>query len=425
MEAVAIRHNSHLLWWAGRLAISALILAACAAPATLAPTPTPTVLPPTATAIPPTAVPSTSTPAGPVAARATSIRFDTPLFGLAVDADGNLYLSTCTFGTGSGQIFKVDRYGLLSVFAGTDVPGFSGDGGPARSAQFQCVTGLAFDHQGNLNFADNYRIRRIDHNGIITTVAGSGPVMDPTGNIARPIPAGDGGPATSALLDAGDIAFDLADNLYFNDQGNGRIRKVDKQGIITTVAGTSADGFSGDGGPAAAAQLMLSFAGPSDVFVPLPAGLAADALGQIYIADSGNGRVRKIDQQGVITTIAGADGPVVSGDGGLATAAVLAAPVNLAFDAAGNLYVGDAASASRKDYRIRKVDQKGILTTVVGTGHFGFSGDGGPVTAADITTPGAMILDGQGNLYFIDFGNQRVRKVDTKGIITTVAGGAP
>jgi sugar lactone lactonase YvrE len=148
-----------------------------------------------------------------------------------------------------------------------------------------------------------------------------------------------------------------------------------------------------------------------------------DAGGNLYIADGENNRVRKVDKQGVITTFAGNGGPVVAGDGGPATDATLSSPAALAFDAAGNLYIAATDSTYIFDTRIRKVDKNGIITTVVGTGVPGFSGDGGAATSATIRSPGAIAFDRDGNLYLTDTFNARIRKVDGNGIITTVAGG--
>ena len=413
----------------GLLLSLAVGLSACSAP-----TP-PTAAPPTAapttaaapTSAPPTAAPATATPLPPTAAAtalstpastatvvnppmpATSAHLRHPGF-LAFDAAGNLYISHCT--PDLPQLFKVDPSGMLTVYAGIEGGGFFGDGGPALTAGLYCAMGLAFDRAGNLFVTDfvNNRIRRIDQNGIITTVVGTG-----GGD------SGDGGPALSAQLQqpAG-IVFDSAGNYYFADTGNNRIRKVDQQGIITTLAGDGTSGFSGDGGPATAAQFDL-FTGDD----PASTGLAFDAQGNLYVADLLNNRVRKINKAGIITTIAGADGSAVSGDGDPATAAVLSRPTGLAFDAEGNLYVSTSPSTALPDARVRKIDKKGIITTVAGTGAPGSSGDDGPATAATLTFPWGLAFDTAGNLYIADGGAGRVRRVDKKGVITTVVGGLP
>ena len=410
---MAFKHHS--FWtWAGRLAISALALAACAAPATLAPTLTPTP-PATATALPPTAAAATnptSTAVLNAPVRATSVSLNIPQ-DIAFDAEGNWYISEWV-GGGNSRIDKVDAFGLLTRYAGTGGVGFSADGVAAPSADLACVSGLAFDPGGNLNFTDgcNHRVRRIDKHGIITTVAGSGPTCCDGGS---PGFSGDGGPATSARLwGPTDITFDRDGNLYISDTGNNRIRKVDRQGIITTVAGNGTRGFAGDGGPATAANL--------DLF-GYSASMGVDAAGNVYVAENQNGRVRKIDPQGIITTIAGNGGPTVSGDGGLATAAALPGLTGLAVDAEGNLFVCSWATSESFDARVRKIDRRGIITTVVGTGALNFSGDGRPALSATLSGCQGIALDAHGNLFIAD--KVRVRKVDIKGIITTVAGGAP
>ena len=265
---------------------------------------------------------------------------------------------------------------------------------------------MALDGSGNLYIADtdNNRIRKVSATGVITTVAGT----------ATAGFSGDGAAATAAQLSIPtDVALDGAGNLYIVDNNNHRIRKVDSAGVITTVAGTgTADtqgrirgGFSGDGGAATAAQLAY------------PRKVALDGAGNLYIADSGNDRIRKVSATGVITTVAGTGMAGFSGDGGAATAAQLYSPYGVALDGAGNLYFAD-----NRNERIRKVDSAGVITTVAGTGIYGFSGDGGAATAAQLNSPYGVALDGSGNLYIADTSNQRIRKVDSAGVITTVAG---
>ena len=412
-------HHSRLAL-AGRLALCALTLGACAAP-TAAPalTATPTVVPPTATALPPTvAATPESTPANQVAVAATSYPLDGPV-GVAFDADGNLYVSECGSSNANHKIFKVDRTGQLTVFAGSDLAGFSGDGGPAPGAQFACPQGLGFDRDGNLYVADlfNHRIRRIDRNGIVSTVAGSGPAD--TGGFA-----GDGGRADSARLDfPTDVAFGRDGNLYIADAGNNRVRKVDQQGIISTVAGSgNIPGYSGDGGPATAAELATSSTGNGSN-TSINMGIAIDAEGNLYITDPFNYRIRKVDQQGIITTVAGNGHAGTSGDSGPATAASITFASFLAFDNQGNLFFSEGPAAGIYTHHIRKVDKNGIITTGAGAGDQGFSGDGGPAVLAALFYPLGIDFDQAGNLYVVDNGNNRVRKVDENGIITTVAGG--
>lgn len=276
---------------------------------------------------------------------------------------------------------------------------FNGDGIPATQAFIDYPYKILLDAQGNILFSDryHYRVRKIDSNGIISTVAGQGP-----DEVEEQTPNGDGVPATQTNVFAHGIALDAQGNLYIVDFN--RVRKVDQQGIITTIAGIrGAEGFSGDGGPATSAQLY----DPEDV--------AIDAQGNIYISDSGNHRIRKIDPNGIITTIAGTGEQGYGGDGGPATQAILFGPGYLQLDAQGNLYLSDLN-------RIRKIDRQGIITTVVGSGPDGFSGDGGPATQAKIHSPQGMAFDQQGNMFFGDRSNKRVRKVDAQGIITTVVG---
>ena len=231
--------------------------------------------------------------------------------------------------------------------------------------------------------------------------------------------SGDGGLATSAALyDPSGVAIDLFGNVYFGDArfgaGINRIRKVNISGIISTVVDTSGYvAFTGDGGPAVSAN--INFYGNNG----LGHGIATDVSGNYYIADEMNGRIRKIDSNGIITTIAGTGVGCYSGDGGPAISASLCYPVGVAVDAQGNVYIAD-----RTNCRIRKVDISGIITTIAGTGSFGFSGDGGPATSAQISYPEAIAVDLAGNIYIADYSNNRIRKVNTSGIINTVAGSA-
>jgi trimeric autotransporter adhesin len=313
---------------------------------------------------------------------------------VAVDAAGNLYIAEGY----PSRVRRVDGVShIITTVAGT-VRGFSGDGGPATDSKLDGAIAVEVDVAGNLYIVDisNQRIRRVDAvTKIITTIAGTGG----TGGFG-----GDGGPATAASLNyPSDVVIDRSGNLYIADGGNARIRRVDAATkIIATVAGTGIGGFSGDGGPAVAAQLSYS------------TGLGVDASDNLYVVDAG--RVRKVDRfTNVITTEAGG-----LGDSAPATAAVLIRPRNVALDSAGNLYIAD-----KFNNRIRKVNMATkVITTVAGTGVGGFSGDGGPATSAKIYTPFGVALDAAGNLYIADDDNYRIRRVDAAtGIITTVAGG--
>ena len=314
--------------------------------------------------------------------------------GVAVDSAGNVYIADVS----NQRIRKIDSTGTITTIAGTGEFGFSGDGGPAVEAELRSPYGVAVDSAGNLYIADvsNERIRKIDSTGTITTIAGTGEFGF----------SGDGGPAVEAELRGPyGVAVDSAGNVYIAYVSNERIRKVDSTGTITTIAGTGEFGFSGDGGPAVEAELRS------------PYGVAVDSAGNVYIADSSNQRIRKVDSTGTITTIAGTGEFGFSGDGGPAVEAELRSPYGVAVDSAGNLYIADVS-----DHRIRKVDSTGTITTIAGTGEFGFSGDGGPAVEAELRSPYGVAVDSAGNLYIADVSDQRIRKVDSTGTITTIAG---
>ena len=256
-------------------------------------------------------------------------------YGVAVDDTGNVYISD----NYNLRIRKVNTSGIISTIAGTGVLGHSGDGGPATAAKLNSPIGIAVDHSGNIFVADgnNYCVRKINTLGIITTIAGIGGV---TGY------SGDGGPADSAKLTfVGDVAVDTIGNVYIADYTNDVIRKVNTLGIISTIIGTGSAGFSGDGGPATAAELE----GPSGVIV--------DKTGNVYVTDFHNNRIRKIDTSGIITTIAGTGTAGFSGDGGPAIAAQLNNPSDLVIDDNGNLIIADLYNN-----RIRKFNTKDITT---------------------------------------------------------------
>jgi sugar lactone lactonase YvrE len=317
-----------------------------------------------------------------------------------------------------GLIYAVYSNAIITTVTGTGTSGFSGDGGLAIDAQLDSPTGVAFDQVGNLYIADrfNHRIRKvIAATGVITTVAGSGFSGPNNGGFS-----GDGGLATDAQLDSpARVIVDEMGNLYIADSYNDRIRKViAATGVITTVAGTEIAGYGGDNGLATSAQLDG------------PLGVAIDKIGNLYIADANNNRIRQvIAATGIITTVAGS-GPTghgnggFSGDGGPASEAQLNYPTHVAMDGAGNLYIADS-----ENHRIRQViAATGIITTVAGSGstengNGGFSGDGGPATDAQLNYPSGVAVDGQGNLFIADNSNHRIRKViAATGVITTVAG---
>ena len=326
---------------------------------------------------------------GPAVAARLNLPYD-----VAVDSSGNLYITD----TNNDRIRKVDSAGTITTIAGTGERRFGGDGGPAIQAQLDAPSGVVVDGAGNLYIADraNHRIRKVDSTGTITTIAGTG---------ERGF-GGDGGPATQARLNYPyGVAVDGAGNLYIADLANHRIRKVDSTGTITTFAGTGERGFGGDGGPASQAQINF------------PTGVAVDEAGNLYIADWSNARIRKVDGTGTITTIAGTGELGFGGDGGPAIQARLSLPYSVAVDGAGNLYIAD-----QYNNRIRRVDSTGTLTTIAGTGERRFGGDGGPAIQAQLGDPTGVAVDGAGNLYIADQYNNRIRRVDSTGTITTIAG---
>ena len=288
---------------------------------------------------------------------------------------------------------------IITTVAGDGAIGYAGDGGASTNASLNDPIGVAFDAIGNCYIADqqNGAIRRVDTNGVMTTVAGD------RGNGY----SGDGGPATNGKLNRpSGVAWDASAKMYIADQYNHRIRKVDANGIVSTVAGNGNATFAGDGGAATNASLAW------------PWCVAFDANGNMYIADSHNNRVRRVSTGGIITTVVGSGSTYYpSGEDGLAINASLNNPQSVAFDALGNLYIADSY-----DLCIRKVDTNGIITTVAGNVAEGYSGDGGMATNARISLSTDVALDASGNMYIADRGNNRVRKVDANGIITTVAG---
>ncbi len=309
---------------------------------------------------------------------------------VAVDARGNIFIADSI----NNRIRKVSVSGVITTVAGNGMQGFSGDGGPATSASLSYPAGIALDAAGNLFISDssNYRIRKVSIDGAISTIAGNGVNGF----------SGDGGPAISASLsDAGGIAVDSSGNVFFADDSNNRIRRVSPGGIITTVAGNGNDIFSGDGGLA----ITASISGPD--------GVAVDRLGNLFISDFFNCRIRKVSQSGIITTLAGNGSCGLSGDGGPATSASLSKPAQITVDASGNVFFAD----SQFNNRIREVSVVGVITTVAGDGSVyvgnwgGFSGDGGPATSAQLSEPVGVAVSLSGNLIIGDSGNNRVREV--------------
>ncbi len=421
--------------------------------------------------------------------------------GVAVDASGNFYISQGQFNV----IRKVTPSGMISTIAGTGVPGFSGDGGPASAAMLYSPFGLKVDGAGNLYIADHYnnRIRTINPQGVISTFAGIGTA----GN------GGNGAPATAAsIYFPTDMAIDAQGDLYFSDSSNFLIRMVTPDGIIQAFAG---GGLSLDDGPANQARLQyptgLAIDSAGNIIVALnigrqvrqispqgaiatlagipptanpaenlpalsaplvspfavvpdgsgnmyisdnilnrilivstsgtistfagdglfgnspdngpaievggPRGLAFDGTGNLYAALGSGFEVQRITPGGTVNTVAGGGAGGVLGDGGSALNAGLGSPNGIALDTAGNLYIAEFATN-----RIRRVDIKGTITTIAGTGTAGYSGDNGPATSAQIYQPFQIAVDNNGNIYVADYGNSRIREITPDGTIKTVAG---
>ena len=343
--------------------------------------------------------------------------------GVLVDPQGNLYAAFAD----QANIGMVDTSGNFSLIAGVSLSaGTSGPPAFARLYQPSYIAfdpsgvlyvmegsglgtlrkltsvttslknvepqngGMTFDAQGNLYYSDidNQVIWKIDSSGQQTAFAGQA-----QNNNSRGAFGGDGGPALKALLwQPGGLAFDRTGTLYFADTKNNRVRKVTPDGMIQTVAGNGTAGFGGDSGLATQAQLNL------------PSSVVVDGQGNLYIADSGNARIRKV-AGGVISTFAGMGKFGYSGDGGAATAAVMGAPRQMTFDGAGNLHFSDSS------FTVRKITPNGIISTVAGNGNAGLSGDGGPGPNATLATPIGVAIDAAGNIYIADRDNNRIRKV--------------
>jgi gliding motility-associated-like protein len=302
---------------------------------------------------------------------------------VAIDNSGNYYIGDY----GNGAVRIVNSSGIINAVAGgCMVCCPTGDGGPSTASWIGEPQVIATDNSGNLYIsAVNSTIRKVNTSGIINTIAGTGTVGY----------SGDGGPAISAAIHwPRGLAIDGSGNIYIADSYNHRIRKIMvATGIINSIAGTGTQGYSGDGGPAISAQFNY------------PYGIALDGFGNIFVADESNNRIRKINTSGIITTVAGTGIPGFSGDGGLATSATLNSPFSVAVDLAGNIYIVDSANS-----RIRKINSGGIITTIAGTGS-GFSGDGGPANLAKLNYPTGIALDLAGNIYIADLENNRIRMI--------------
>jgi len=297
------------------------------------------------------------------------------------------------------NFFSSTAFGqVIYTVAGGDTAGYSGDGGPAVNAKLSIPHGVILDKKGNLYVCEigNACIRKLSpaYNGTVSTLAGSGGCGY----------WGDSGLAIKAdLCGAYDVAIDTKDNIYIADAGNNRIRKVDVNGIITTVAGNGTAGYNGDSIPAITAELNA------------PTGVAVDSQGNIYIADWQNYRIRKVDTAGIITTIAVTGYAGLSADSSLADTSMLRAPFCIRLDKSRNIYFGDSVW-------VKKINTAGYLTTIAGNGTEIYNGDSGIATKIALSVA-ALDIDSSNNIYISDGWAERIRKINTSGIIITVAGG--
>ena len=303
---------------------------------------------------------------------------------VALDPEGNFYIAD----SNNYRIRKVDTNGFLTDMVGNGIPGYGGDGGPAEDASLSKIYSIAVCNDGELFLADreNYRIRKVDKAGVISTIAGTG---------ERGY-SGDNGPAIQAMINSPEsVACDDQGNLYIADTLNQRIRKVDPAGIITTIVGNGNYGFSGDDGPALQASIWN------------PRGIAVHEEGTLYFVDRANHRVRKVDAQGIISTVAGTGIRGYNGDGGPAELAQLHTPLDVALDRTGNVYISD-----EQNLRIRRISKDGIITTVAGNGTYDYPPPHPiPATATPFRLPSGIDVDNDGSIYIADNRNHRIRKV--------------
>ena len=383
-------------------------------------------------------------------------------FGLTVDSNDNLLI----IDRSHYRIRRIDpKSGEVETVAGNGLKLFAGDGGPATGATLSFPHGMFLDKDDNLIFSDkgHYRIRKITPKGIISTIGGNGRrgnvgnnipaleanvynvttiIQNPAGDAFMSSPSGfvsiirrldakgiihdyidTASPkyreaiskskhkglvqtgAVATITQFSDIVFDPKGNLFISDRLNHQIRKIDLNGNISTIAGVGDSDYYGDGGPA----LEAAFRDPN--------ALASDKQGNIYIAEAANNRIRKIDTKGIVTTVAGNGEHADSGDGGPALQAAIRSMDDIAISPEGELHI-----LGTNTHKVRKITLDGKIVTVAGKGYAGFFGDDGPATKAMLKNPAAISFDSKGNLYIADMGNNRIRKVDKKGIITTFAG---
>lgn len=302
--------------------------------------------------------------------------------GVCADRHGNIIIADMA----NNRLRRVDVSGIITTVAGTGVNGHSGDGGPATNAKIGMPESVCTDTLGNIYFAEYSTgyIRKVDAAGIISTIGGGG--MSMAENV----------PATSAMIAAQDLVVDYMGNVYFTESGSfAKVRKINLAGNISTLAGNGTLGHSGDGGPATAAQLGA------------PLGITIDNVGNIYITDGGY--IRKINTAGIISAVAGNGGSGYTGDGGAATVATFNTPTGIVVDNSGNMFIGD-----RGNNVVRRITSSGVITTYAGNFAVGggFSGDGGPATAASLAQPTKVSLDNGGNLLIADAANNRIRRIN-------------
>jgi uncharacterized protein (TIGR03437 family) len=312
-----------------------------------------------------------------------------------VYTNGKLYIADQ-----ANHRIRVISGGTISTVAGNGTAGYSGDAASATSAELDAPTGMALDSSGNLYIADttNQAVRKVNSSGTISTIAGD--------NSLGAGYSGDGAGATAAqLYSPTDVVVDSSGKIYIADEGNSRIRVVTTDGNIATFAGNGSASYYGDGGQALNAEINL------------PRGLAIDSSGDIFIADTGNNRIREVTTDGIIRTVAGNGGQGFSGDGGKAISAELFGPTGVAVDSQGDIFIAD-----RFNGRIREVTPDGIIRTIAGNGSIGYSGDGGPATDAAFDFPTGVAVDSSGNVYVADNENNVIRELTPMAVTPSITG---